>query len=302
MRYKITHTTTYNYGEPVPVCHNQVHLTPREGRRVHCEKHRLVIRPTPAQSVNRHDYFGNKVHWFSIEDSHRRMTITATSRVKVLPAEYGEEAESPAWEAVRDSLGDGSAENWLEAVQFLYDSPTIPRSEELAAYARASFPAGRPILPGVLDLTRRIYADFKYDPRATEVTTPTMKAFGLKRGVCQDFAHIEIGCLRSLGLAARYVSGYLRTEPPPGKPRLVGADRSHAWLSVFCGPLGWLEFDPTNQAMCSEDHIMLAWGREYSDVSPIKGVFVGGGSQTHDVSVDVHPLDPPAASNAPQPT
>ena len=290
MRYKITHTTTYNYGDPVPVCHNQVHLTPREGRRVHCEKHRLVIRPTPTHSVNRNDYFGNKVHWFSIEDSHRRMTITATSRVKVLPAEYGNDADSPAWEEVRDSLRAGTAENWLEAVQFLYDSPIIPRNVELGEYARKSFPEGRPILQGVLDLTHRIYTDFKYDQRATEVTTPTLKAFGLKRGVCQDFAHIQIGCLRSLGLAARYVSGYLRTEPPEGKPRLIGADESHAWLSVYCGPLGWMEFDPTNDAMCGEDHIMLAWGREYSDVSPIKGVFLGGGSQTHEVSVDVQPI------------
>lgn len=290
MRYKVTHTTTYQYGAPVAVCHNQVHLTPREGRRVQCPMHRLSIRPTPSHSVNRRDYFGNLVHWFSIEESHRKMTITATSRVKVLPAEYKENAESPTWETVRDSLRDGSANDWLEAVQFLYDSPAIPRSEQLAEFARPSFPDGRPILQCVRDLTRRIYEEFEYDPRATEVTTPTLEAFELKRGVCQDFAHIQIGCLRSIGLAARYVSGYLRTEPPEGKPRLVGADRSHAWLSIFCGPLGWLEFDPTNDTMCSLDHVMLAWGREYSDVSPIKGVFLGGGNQNHTVSVDVLPL------------
>eukprot|EP00913_Durusdinium_trenchii_P013368 g12549.t1 len=290
MKYKVTHTTTYNYGATVAVCHNQVHLTPREGRRVQCPMHRLSIRPTPTHSVNRRDYFGNRVHWFSIEEGHRRMTVTATSRVKVLPAEFNIDADSPAWETVRDSLRDGSANDWLEAVQFLYDSPTIPCAEELAEYARPSFPEGRPILQGVRDLTSRIYTEFEYDPRATEVTTPTLEAFGLRRGVCQDFAHIQIGCLRSIGLAARYVSGYLRTEPPPDSPRLVGADRSHAWLSIYCGPLGWLEFDPTNDAMCSLDHVMLAWGREYSDVSPIKGVFLGGGTQNHTVSVDVLPL------------
>jgi transglutaminase-like putative cysteine protease len=291
MKYRVIHTTTYNYGEPVAVCHNQVHLTPREGRRVKCPSHRLTIRPTPANSVHRRDYFGNLVHWFSIEESHRRLTITATSRVRVFPPEYSEGTKSPPWEAVRDSLRDGTADNWMEAVQFIFDSATIPHSDELAEYARPSFPAGRPILQAVRELTSRIYTDLEYDPRATEVTTPTLQAFALKRGVCQDFAHIQIGCLRSLGLAARYVSGYLRTVPAADKPRLVGGDQSHAWLSVFCGPLGWLEFDPTNDAMCSLDHIMLAWGREYSDVAPIKGVYLGGGAQSHTVSVDVQPLE-----------
>ena len=305
MKFRVTHTTTYNYGDPVAVCHNQVHLTPREGRRVKCPSHRLTIRPTPAHAVHRRDYFGNLVHWFSIEESHRRLTITATSRVRVFPPEYSEDAPSPSWEAVRDSLRDGSADNWLEAVQFTFESASIPLSEELADYARPSFPPGRPILQGVRELTSRLYTDFEYDPRATEVTTPTLQAFAMKRGVCQDFAHIEIACLRSLGLAARYVSGYLRTvaaprngcgaadpsRPAPGEVPLVGADQSHAWLSVFCGPLGWLEFDPTNDTMCSLDHIMLAWGREYSDVAPIKGVFLGGGAQSHTVAVDVQPLE-----------
>lgn len=289
MNYHVTHTTTYTYGEPVAVCHNQVHLTPREGRRVKCPSHRLTIRPAPAHSVHRRDYFGNLVHWFSIEESHRLLTITATSRVQVLPPEYSENEWSPPWEAIRDSLRDGTADNWLEAVQFVFGSATVPIADELAQYARPSFPPGRPILQAVRELTSRIFTDFEYDPWATQVTTPTLQAFELRRGVCQDLAHIQVGCLRSLGLAARYVSGYLRTFVAPGEPQLIGADQSHAWLSVFCGPLDWLEFDPTNDTMCSLDHIMLAWGREYGDVAPVKGVFLGGGTQSHTVSVDVQP-------------
>ncbi len=178
----------------------------------------------------------------------------------------------------------------LEAYQFAFDSPHVPTSPDLADYAAVSFSPGRPWLEALLDLTRRIHTEFKYDQTATNVSTPLERSAAMRRGVCQDFAHLQIGCLRSLGLAARYVSGYLVTAPPPGQPRLVGADASHAWLSAFSPEHGWIDVDPTNDMIPSPKHITLAWGRDYSDVCPIKGVFIGGGHHGMNVSVDVMPL------------
>lgn len=291
--YKITHKTTYVYGDTVPVCHNELHLTPRETDWQTCRQFRLSIRPHSDVVGKRTDYFGNQLHHFSIQESHRRLQVTSVSRVDVLGRSELPAEQSPAWEVVRDGLVAPADPVHLDAMQFVLDSPSAITSASLRTYAEPSFPAGRPILEAVRDLTHRIHTDFKYDPRATTVNTPLEEVLELRRGVCQDFAHLQIGCLRSLGLPARYVSGYLRTIPPPGKPRLVGADASHAWLSVFCGGCGWVDVDPTNNCFVNKDHITIAWGRDYTDVCPIKGVFVGGGTHTMAVSVDVEPLEIP---------
>ncbi|HUG94100.1 MAG TPA: transglutaminase family protein [Planctomycetaceae bacterium] len=300
MHYKITHTTTYAYGDAVPVCHNEVRLTPREGPALDCRTHRLVIKPTPTTSNRRRDFFGNHVHTFSIEESHRKMSVTATSRVAVRPPETPPPDATPPWESLTraERLQELLGRDWIDAWQFTFESSSARPAPELAEYARASFTPGRPVLAAVLDLTRRIHADFKYETGTTHVATSAEEAFRLRRGVCQDFAHIEIACLRALGLPARYVSGYLRTIPPPGKPRLTGADASHAWLSAWCGEAGWIDVDPTNNTVCGTDHITLAWGREYSDVCPIRGVFIGGGTHELNVSVDVLPLEAAADHDA----
>jgi transglutaminase-like putative cysteine protease len=188
---------------------------------------------------------------------------------------------------VRSRLRETPREGELDAFEYLYDSPYIPTSEELAAYAMPSFVPGRPLLAAVLDLTRRIFEEFEFDSTATTVATPPGEVLKIKRGVCQDFAHLEVGCLRSIGLSARYVSGYLETEPPPGKPKLAGADVSHAWISVFCPGIGWVDVDPTNNILASEHHITIGWGRDYGDVSPIRGVLLGGGTHSLSVGVDV---------------
>lgn len=291
MNYKITHTTTYTYADTVPVCHNEIFLTPREDRHQACRFHRLSVKPQPAVMMRRQDFFGNLAHHFTIQDGHRRLSVTATSRVEIRPRRPPDVAASPPWESLCARLESDRSPRGIEACQFVFDSPCIERSAELADFARPSFPPGRPLLDAVRDLTRRIHAEFHYDADATAVHTRPDEVLRLRRGVCQDFAHVQIGCLRSLGLAARYVSGYLRTIPPPGQPRLIGVDTSHAWLSVYAGDAGWIDVDPTNNLWPTDDHITLAWGRDYSDVCPIKGVFIGGGPHTMSVAVDVEPLD-----------
>ena len=291
MNYKVTHTTRYSYSDPVPVCHNQVRLTPRQGPFQRCIDHRLLINPTPPDLSERMDYFGNKLQYFSIHEAHSSLTVTSTTRVVVEPRLLPNAEASPGWEQVVEMLRQDRSPKGLYAFQFAFASPHVGTNEQLAAYARQSFTAGRPILQAACELTGRIYRDFKYDTRATNVNTPWEEVFRQRRGVCQDFTHVQLGCLRSLGLAARYVSGYLRTAPPEGKPRLVGADASHAWVSLYCGELGWVDLDPTNNLLPNTDHITLAYGRDYSDVSPIKGVFVGGGQHGMSVSVDVSPSE-----------
>lgn len=291
MKYRVSHRTTYTYSEPVAVCHNQVLLTPRDDAHQQCRRPRLLIKPTPSHSARRNDAFGNHVHAFSIETSHRKLEVVATSNVQVTPRTLPAPEATPAWEIVAASVGEHAAPDWFEASQFVFPSPAVQIRAEMAEYARTTFTPERPILEAVIELTRRIHDDFQYDRQATHVATTTEEAFRLQRGVCQDFAHVEIACLRSLGIPARYVSGYLRTIPPPGKPRLIGADQSHAWISVWCGEAGWIDVDPTNAAVCSTDHITVAWGRDYTDVSPIKGTFTGGGAHTLSVSVDVAPIE-----------
>jgi transglutaminase-like putative cysteine protease len=293
MIYRITHHTTYVYSEPVSLCHNLGHLTPRNGSRQSCLHSRLLVSPVPAVTSESVDYFGNRMTFFTIQEPHRELTVSAHQVTEVWPFDAPAPSATPPWEVVRDLLrGDTSAAG-LDAYQFTFDSSYIKGAPDLTAYATASFAPDRPVLEAVLDLTHRIHKDFRYDPAATTVTTPLHRILSTRRGVCQDFAHLEIGCLRSLGLAARYVSGYLLTMPPPGQARLVGADASHAWASFYCPGAGWIDVDPTNDLIPSDKHIVLAWGRDYGDVSPIKGVILGGGQHSVKVSVDVVPAEEP---------
>jgi transglutaminase-like putative cysteine protease len=287
MSYRVTHTTTYDYSEPVSLCHNVVHLTPRNGPQQVCRHSRLLLNPQPAVSDERIDYFGNHVTFFTIQEPHQHLTLTSISETEVTPRVWPHPTATPAWESVRDRLARSRGAEELDAIQFVFPSLYVSWSAELVAYALPSFAPGRPILDAVLDLTQRIHAEFLYDRTATTVATPLREVLEARRGVCQDFAHLQIGCLRSLGLAARYVSGYLLTDPPPGQQRLVGADASHAWLSVYCPGAGWVDVDPTNNQIPTDKHVLVAWGRDYDDVSPIKGVILGGGRHGVNVSVDV---------------
>ena len=291
MKYEVAHRTTYHYSEPVTLGHNSAHLTPRMLPRQRCLANRLVVLPAPSSMRSWTDYFGNQATYFTVEEEHRELSVTATSEVSLDAPPLHDAAGPAAWEAARDGLWRDPGPIDVAAAVFAFDSPCVCRHERLAEYAGGSFTSGRPLVEAVLDLTARIHREFKYDPTATSVATPTMEVFEKRRGVCQDFAHLEIGCLRSLGLAARYVSGYLLTDPRPGQPKLVGADASHAWLGVFCPGYGWIDFDPTNNVIPFLRHVTVAWGRDYGDVCPIKGVFLGGGSHWMSVAVDVTAVD-----------
>jgi transglutaminase-like putative cysteine protease len=290
MKYTIRHATFYSYTEPVPVCHNQVHLAPRTTTYQTCSDHELTIDPLPSIRARRHDFFGNFVDYFSIQEAHEGLDVTATSTVEVAPPKARKLAESPAWEDVANYIPRDISRDGLHVYQYTLPSPRVSPRPALRDYIAPSFTKRRPIAEAVRDLTARIHAEFAFDPKATTVHTPPEELLTLKRGVCQDFAHLSIGCLRSLGLAARYVSGYVCTAPPPGMPRLQGADASHAWVSVYCGPLGWIDFDPTNDAVVGDSHITIGWGRDYADICPIQGVFVGGGEHSMNVGVDVIPV------------
>jgi transglutaminase-like putative cysteine protease len=295
MKYHITHKTSYTYTELVPICHNLVHLAPRATPHQKCIDYRLQIDPVPAFISNRDDYFGNRTEYFSIEGGHQKLEIIAESTVEVSANASHASSESLVWEeCMPKRTGAGARDRPREASDpvlslLSFPSPRIPIVVGLREYAATSFTPRRPIVEALADLTTRIHNDFKFDSRATSVDTPLADVLRLKRGVCQDFAHLATGCLRSMGLAARYTSGYLRTTAAPGKPRLVGADASHAWSSCWCGPLGWVDFDPTNDCFVHESHVTIAWGRDYGDVCPIQGVFVGGGEHQIGVSVEVAP-------------
>ncbi len=288
MQYTITHQTKYDYGDVVPECFNIVRLAPRRIADQVCQGHELTIVPEPTERVKRVDYFGNQLEQFSIDMPHSSLEVTARSKVKVTSQQVPEPAASPAWETLVVPSSRGGID--LLSTQLAFDSVHVRSRPEFAAYAKVSFTNQRPVLDAAIELTHRIHEDFEFDPEATIVSTPVEEVFEKKAGVCQDFAHFQIACLRSLNLPARYVSGYLRTYPPPGKPRLVGADASHAWVGVNCGrEIGWLDLDPTNDVIPSMDHVTIGWGRDYSDVCPIQGVFTGGGKTVMNVSVDVEP-------------
>ena len=293
MKYRIVHKTTYKYKYPVSFGNHVVYLAPRSSGQAsgqRCDVHELLITPTPATMTARTDYFGNRVSFFTIQEPHEALKIEARSLVTI-DGEAGWPSGSPAWDAVARALPLDIAPAALDALQFIFESPRIKTSDEFAAYAAPSFPAGRPLAEALLDFTGRIFREFRFDSKATNVRTPPEEVLRERKGVCQDFAQMQIACLRSLKLPARYVSGYLRTYPPPGRARLIGADASHAWVSVYCPGLGWLDVDPTNNVVPSESHVTLAWGRDYGDVSPVRGVILGGRDLKLDVGVDMEPLE-----------
>ena len=293
VRYQIIHRTCYHYEGPVTVSHHLARLAPRTLPGQRCPWHKLEIQPAPVGRGVHMDAFGNTTAYFELEGKHDSLEVTAKSLVEVLPASSTRiHAETPPWESVRDSCHGEKLTPGSDAGMFRFASPLVPTGTEFADYARPDFQPGRPIREAVSDFMARIHREFTFDPRATEVSTPVAEVLKHRAGVCQDFAHLMLACLRSLGLPARYVSGYIETVPPPGMARLTGADASHAWASVFCGDqAGWIDADPTNNLFPSERHITVAWGRDFSDVSPLRGVTMGAGGQRLQIAVDVIPLD-----------
>ena len=291
MIWDIVHRTIYDYAAPVTVSHHVARLEPRVTATQSRAGFSLEIAPQPVLRKTRVDYFGNQLCFFSIQEVHARLEITTRSRVSVWAGESAV-PESPApWETEAALFCDPVSPEVVAPYQFIFDSPQVRASMDLADYALESFPNGTSVLAGAQDLTRRIHRDFKYDPKATTVATPLEEVLEKRRGVCQDFAHLGIACLRSLGLPARYVSGYLRTRPPPGQPRLTGADASHAWFAVFSPGAGWVDFDPTNNLRPAAEHITVAYGRDFGDVSPVAGILTGGGEHEVKVAVDVVPAE-----------
>ncbi len=288
MKYRVTHSTQYDYSAPVALCRNEACLLPRDTLRQKCLTSELRIEPYPSDLRERLDAFGNRVSHFAIQQTHEGLNVTAISEVSVSsdPNLFVSANQFP-WESVRKRLASDRSPLTLEALPFLYDSPLAQKSQELEAYAKASFSDGRPMGEAAADLMQRIYRDFTYDQKSTTIDTPLSEIMMTRSGVCQDFAHIGVACLRSIGLTARYVSGYIETSPPPGQARLIGADASHAWFSVYAADAGWIDFDPTNNQIPGEQHITVAWGRDFADVSPLRGVALGGGKHKVVVSVDV---------------
>jgi transglutaminase-like putative cysteine protease len=290
MNYHVTHRTLYEYTAPVSVSHHVARLEPLVTNTQTRESFSLQIFPAPALRKTRPDYFGNQLCFFAIQEIHSKLEIITHSRVMV-NAEKNPQRESAApWESVAEMFRDPVSPEVVEPYQFVFDSPQVRASLELFDYARESFSKETPLIAGARDLTRRLFKDFKFDPKATTVATPLEEVWEKRRGVCQDFAHLGIACLRSLGLPARYVSGYLRTHSPEGRTRLVGADASHAWFSIFSPGTGWIDFDPTNNVQPTDEHITVAYGRDFGDVSPVAGILTGGGKHVVKVAVDVEEI------------
>jgi transglutaminase-like putative cysteine protease len=292
MKYRITHITKYQYGKNVTLCHNVAHLLPRTTTKQTCVSSELDISPLPTNTNEWADFFGNRQASFSIEKPHDELVVTATSEVEVLTASSLIDAAFPiSWEHAVKHINTSTDPETIETRIYVLESEFIEFSDEVKEFSMESFSKGRLLLEAVEDLMHRIFKEFKYDPHFSSIATPLEEVLKHRKGVCQDFAHLAIACLRMQGLAARYVSGYLETIPPKGKKRLVGADASHAWFSVFVPHLGWVDFDPTNAKIPDEQHITVAWGRDYADVAPLKGVIFGGGDKNKlDVSVDVERL------------
>ncbi len=288
MIYDIRHVTTYAYDSMVSFARCSLRLEPKSGDGQQLLSHAVDIRPRPADRTIRRDFFGTHTESVLIEIPHRNLRIDSRSRVSVSRKVPGRAAPSPAWESIRDLAFEATSLGPSSPIGYIFASPLVPVQRPVTGYASLSFAPGTGILAGAVDLMHRIRADFKYDPKATVISTPLTEVFEKRHGVCQDFAHVIIAGLRGLGLPAAYVSGYLRTIPPPGKPRLQGADATHAWVSLWCGlQIGWVGLDPTNDVLVENDHIVLAVGRDFSDVSPIDGIIVGSRKQKLAVAVDV---------------
>lgn len=285
MQYKITHTTVYEYDEPASLCHNLALLKPRNTAAQICQNVQVHITPEPDVINEYEDFFGNRVFYFAIQHEHKHLNVTVTSKVDN-SAPTLQQYPSVTWEKTTQQLSESAPVN-ADLKQFITDSPMIQIDEETLQYARISFTVDRDLVEACRDLTQRIFKEFRYSPGFSTIATPIREVMKKKKGVCQDFAHLAIACVRSLGLAARYVSGYLETIPPEGEEKLVGSDASHAWFSVFVPGAGWVDFDPTNNLMPAAQHITIGWGRDYSDVTPLKGVILSGGGHSLTVSVDV---------------
>jgi transglutaminase-like putative cysteine protease len=286
--YDIRHVTTYAYESSVSFARCSLRLEPRTGDGQELVSHSVEIRPRPADRTSRRDFFGTLTENVVIETAHRHLRIDSRSRVSVSRKAPGRTAPSPKWESVRDLAFEATSLGPSSPIGYVFASPLVPVLAPVTAFAAASFPPDIGVLVGAVDLMHRIRGGFKYDPKATVISTPLREVFEKRHGVCQDFAHVMIAGLRGLGLPAAYVSGYLRTIPPPGKPRLQGADATHAWVSLWCGrEVGWIGFDPTNDLLVENDHIILGVGRDFSDVSPVDGIIVGSRKQKLNVAVDV---------------
>jgi transglutaminase-like putative cysteine protease len=293
MNLEVKHTTRYRYSAPVSRSQHLVHLSPRsfdKGQQVH--HHQLSVAPVPALRRDTTDSFGNSIIMLDIETAHTEFVLEAFSRVETQRRQTNPLAATAPWDQSFGQLRHPPFD--LDVMQFRCASPLTNSTPEIADYARTLFPAGRPVLEGGMDLVMRIFKEFKFDPAATDVATPTAQAFKLRRGVCQDFSHVALSCLRSLRIPCRYVSGYLLTRPPPGQTKLLGADASHAWISIWTPETGWVDFDPTNGLIVQDEHVTVAYGRDYMDVSPVSGVLIGGGAHTVSVSVDVGEVQQPA--------
>lgn len=285
--YKVRHKTIYSYESTVSHCLNIAHMYPLATSHQECFRTFIDVNPRPSYSSFRKDYFGNNLFYFSIEDPHQSLVITVESTLKTILPTYATFSRSCSWEEAIERIANAETPSDLAALEFTLPSPFIPFNKNFAEYARVSFPQGQTILEGVHDFILRIFKDFKFDPIATTIVTPLEEVFEHKKGVCQDFTHFAISALRSLKIPARYVSGYIETHPPPGQPKLQGSDATHAWLSVYCPDQGWVDFDPTNGKFLTDEYIVTSIGRDYSDVSPLKGILFGGGKHKLKVEVDV---------------
>ena len=289
MHFRVRHITRYKYASRVSHCYNLANVIPRDTDRQRCLKNRITVSPQPAITHKRSDYFGNKAYHFEIQKPHTELVITADSEIQINDRDHELDLDlGISYLQAQQFLDTSNTRATIDAREFMLNSPMIESGEELAEYARPSFAADRSLKSCVTDLTARIFTEFAYDPSFSTIATPLADVLAHKRGVCQDFAHLQIGCLRSMGIPAKYVSGYIETLPKPGEEKLVGADATHAWIAYFSPEEGWVEFDPTNNALAGSQHIVTAFGRDYIDVTPVKGVIFGGGaSPILEVSVDV---------------
>ena len=291
MEYFVRHRTTYRYLQDVSHSWHMAHLRPRATPLQAVHDSSIILSLETASRATREDYFRNSCEWFSIDQPHTHLEVLAESRVTVEPAPERPSRDSEPWEKVRSRLENPQDDEERDAVQYLFDSPMTQFRSDIAAYGVVSFPPDRPLLAGAIELMNRIHKDFRYDTTVTDVSTPVDRVFEIRAGVCQDLAHVGIAAMRAIGLPARYVSGYLLTQPPPGKPRLLGSDASHAWFSVWAPPFGWVDLDPTNNLLVGESHVTASWGRDYGDVAPVAGIILGGHDHVVEVGVDVIPVD-----------
>jgi transglutaminase-like putative cysteine protease len=291
MLYSVEHTTKYQYHEQVSLCHNIAALTPRNTDKQTCKAFNIIISPLPEVLEEHVDFFGNKLYYFVVEQEHEELTVTVRSQVeKITSPDVKSTYSDQSWEMVRDILLASTGE-FMEEKQFTHPTEITATTPEIKNYAERSFTTGKPLFEAVYDLIKRIYTDFKFTPGFTTVSTPLSVVMKERKGVCQDFAHLAISCIHSMGLPARYVSGYLETLAPAGKEKLTGVDASHAWISVFIPGMGWVDFDPTNNQLATEQYITIGWGRDYFDIIPLKGVIMSSSSHELTVSVDVKRMD-----------